>query len=216
MFYGSIGLSKIIQQKTPWVPGTFCTFKNYECTHYYPIFGDMILNNNYIMIPFGDISRQEKFLFDKEDSIFIRPNRSDKIFTGKITSKKSFKKDIEIFSFSNINSYDLCVIAPYQKIVSEWRFIISNNEIITGSEYLPKQTTYIPSDIFDFCKKAIYKNYQPDPIWVMDICRTETGELYILEIGAFSVSGLYKCDIKKVVEVASKLTIKEWREVYEI
>jgi len=55
--------------------------------------------------------------------------------------------------------------------------------------------------------------YQPDPIWVCDICETYTGILYLLEIGCFSCAGLYACDTDLIVEAVNESAWKEYEEL---
>ena len=62
VFYGSIGFARQVQRKAPWVPGVYCTWDNYRCTHYYPAFGDKLLNKDYVMLPLGELERRGDFL----------------------------------------------------------------------------------------------------------------------------------------------------------
>ena len=54
-------------------------------------------------------------------------------------------------------------------------------------------------------KHALAVGYVPDPVWVMDICKTTDGEYHLLEIGVFSFANLYKCNKDSVVTAVSEI-----------
>src|ERR1017187_2791920 len=47
IFYGSLKFSRILNKQAPWIPGVYCNLPKYECTYYYPYFGEYLLNNKY-------------------------------------------------------------------------------------------------------------------------------------------------------------------------
>ena len=51
--------------------------------------------------------------------------------------------------------------------------------------------------IEDFVERA---NYEPDLIWCIDLCKTQIGNYYVLEIGLFGSAGLYHCDTDIIVK----------------
>jgi len=57
-------------------------------------------------------------------------------------------------------------------------------------------------------------SYEPDPVWVLDICQLKNGSLKIIEVNSFSCSGLYACDMNPIVENVSRLAEKDWRDIY--
>ena len=67
------------------------------------------------------------------------------------------------------------------------------------------------SDVVRFASE-VAGGWEPDPIYVIDICESES-RMYLLEINAFSTSGLYDCDVKPIIEAAGDLAMEEWESV---
>lgn len=65
IYYGGLGMGAEVSRKAPWMPAIYSTLPNYDCTKYYPVFGDLLLNSSYVMVPFGDLPRRKDWLFDK-------------------------------------------------------------------------------------------------------------------------------------------------------
>ena len=63
VFYGSLNLARQLQREKGWVPGSYCNFKNFECTTYYSHFGKYLLNDDYIMMPLLDFYRKRKDIY---------------------------------------------------------------------------------------------------------------------------------------------------------
>ena len=214
IFYGSLEKAKVLRKK-PWIPGVYCDLKKYECKSYYPIFGDYILNSNYIMLPYGELLRQKEFLYDKlgqDRAIFLRPDVGDKTFTGEVVFKEKFDHDIPLY---DIEPNALVISAEPVNIKAEWRFVVVNQEIISGSLYkennIVGSSADIPQEASEFAKK-LAKLYNPERVWVIDICQTKAGDYKVVEIGCFSCAGLYACDRLKIVEAVSDAAIQEWKE----
>jgi hypothetical protein len=216
--YGSLSFIKNVRNKAPWIPGFYCTLENYSCTHYYSALSDHLLADKYIMLPFGELNKQKEFLYEtlgNNDCVFIRPNRGDKIFTGTVIQKENWEKDIELLELCNVEPYDLCVVSEPKNIENEWRLVIADSKVITGSEYSPDKKKQVPQEVIDLGNK-ICTNYNPDSVWTMDICSLKNGDLRLLEIGSFSCSGLYRCDVKIIIEEVSKIAEREWKDIFEM
>jgi hypothetical protein len=219
--YGCLDVCKYTKRTISWIPGVFYDNEKYNCTNYYPVFGDNLLNANYCMLPYGELSRRKEWLYDRfgEDrAIFIRPNRGDKIFTGQLVYKENFYKDIELFGFYDIEPRELCIVAEPYNIDSEWRFVVVDGEPISSSLY--KENGVVGSRFGCDCSAyefaaSMAKLYSPDRVWILDICRTKGSQYKVLEIGAFSCAGLYACDRNNIVEKVSKVAFEEWRNVFE-
>jgi hypothetical protein len=215
--YGSLQFIKQVRNKTSWIPGHFCTLENYSCTHYYPAFSDYLLAEKYIMLPFGELDRQKEFLYETlgdNDCIFIRPNRGDKIFTGTVVKKETWEKDIELLGFYDVEPYDLCIVSEPQNIEKEWRLVVADTKVITGSEYSPNEKKDVPKEVIDLGNEICSIDYKPDSVWTMDICQLQNGELKLLEIGSFSCAGLYRCDVEIIVREVSKIAEREWQDIF--
>lgn len=53
--------------------------------------------------------------------------------------------------------------------------------------------------------------YNPHPVWCLDIALDTNGKPYVLEVGSFSVSGLYDTDKEKIVDRVSEIAYEEFK-----
>lgn len=220
IFQGTLNLGRQLRREKQWIPGVWCDLEAFKCTSYYPYFGKYLLNADYIFVPVYELKRKKQELYDifgTDDSIFIRPNSAFKTFTGKAVEKKHFESELEwMTEYSDKNS--LAVVASPKPIDVEYRLITCEQKVITGSTIrvhgeLKKETINLnDTKLIEYAEKICREvDFQADPIYVMDVCRMY-GELYVVELNSFSCSGLYACDLKIIVEKASELAEKEWRE----
>ena len=172
------------------------------------------------MLPFGELHRQKEFLFEHlsgDRAIFLRPNRGDKIFTGKVIYKEKYDTDIDNYGFGQIDPSEIVVAAEPINLQAEWRFVVVEGKVITGSQYRENERVAIdagyPPEAFQFAEK-IAKEYNPDPCWVIDVCLTKSGIYALMEVGCFSCAGLYKCDRDIIATEVSKAAFAEW-ETYQ-
>lgn len=216
----SINLAQqIMKDKPKWVPGPWLTAENYKCTHYYPRLGPFLFNDPYIVMPRGDVPRHLNLLnswLGKDDCLFIRPDSALKPFTAKVFKMDLFEKDWEwVKEFTDPES--LIVISSPKNILGEWRFVVAGTQIVTSSQYqLNKKFDMAPSypEEAKTLAEAVAQVYQPDPMFVIDICLGADQKFYLLELGAFSVAGLYACDMEKIVKAAAEVAEKEWNDLY--
>jgi len=108
-------------------------------------------------------------------------------------------------------------VSSPKNIHREWRLICSGTEVITGSRYkthgLVDFNSEVPEEIISYAEYILKKtSWRPDPVFVMDMCLTKESAIRILEIGAFSVAGLYRCDLGRIVERVSQIASREWSE----
>jgi len=215
IFYGSLNLAnKLSKLKIP--PVIFCTRENYECTKYYAYFGQYLLNQKYVMLPFCEFKRRQKWLFDTvggERSLFVRPSSGAKIFTGTLINEENFNKDYERLGCYDVSPHAMVVVGQPHNIIREWRLVIAEDKIISGSMYsdLTMNLDYSGycKEVKDLANKILKETtYRPDPIWTMDFCETKDGKIHLLEIGGFSCAGLYQCELEPVVRAVSKIAKK--------
>jgi len=221
IFYGSLQTARRLQQKAKWIPGVYATLPNYECTHYYAYLGKYLLNSDYVMLPFGELNRRKDWLLKtlgNNGCLFIRPSSGFKIFTGKVVYKETWDKDIELLGWYDVEPEKTVVVAEPRNILKEWRIVIVDKKVVTGSLYRScgtvDQQSGLPQDVLDYANEIASQGFQPDRAWTADICQVSDG-LQLLEIGSFSCAGLYKCDMQKVVQAVSETSLAEWKEINE-
>ena len=241
VFYGSIGLARKLQRSVPWVPGVYLNEKAFECTSYYPVLGDILVHSNYIILPYGDLMRMKDRIFEIfNPRIFIRPNSGLKEFTGMVLEKETYDEGIKLAGFYGIEPNLLIVVSNAWALHKEWRFVVVNGTVITGSAYRDwslsplkgeETSDYVLKhsrelkDEFDennpwdvnawHAAQRCADKYNPDRCWTIDVTRTAAGTYAILEIGSFSCAGLYGANLEKVVRAVSAAALDEWKEFNE-
>lgn len=216
--HGDIELVTEIHDERRWKPGAFCTINNYFCSKYVIHFGEFWLNQDYVMLPFGDLMRQREFLlhtFGNNGRVFARPDSPLKLFAGQTIGEETFAADVDFMGFYEFPRESIVVVSSAKQVVSEWRFIAADREIVAGCIY-SRNGKFEPDPEYDedareLAAKIAALGYAPDPVWVIDICETIDGCLHLLEIGGFSFSDLYACDKSEVVRAVSAAALSAWR-----
>lgn len=227
VFQGSINLARQIQREKQWIPGPLATWNNYLCQTYYSHYGKWLLNGQYTMLPFIEfMRRKDEFLEKFGGSFFLRPNGGTKSFTGFPCSAKDLEGNMGKYLQSECPFDELVLVSPVQQIHREWRLICASNrgakgadrfKILTGSRYKTwGRSDYnpeVPKEAIDLALEILNASlWMPDSVFCMDICDSPMGKYHLLEIGAFSVAGLYKCDMKPIVEHVSELAWDEFSQ----
>lgn len=228
VFRGSIDSVAQVKRELPCIPGVYCDMEKFACTNYYAAFGSGLLNNRYTILPYGDLLRCEDDLyrsFGLDNSLFIRPNRGNKVFTGQLLRKENFYRDIADghLGYHTIDPWELCVVSPPRNVTSEWRFVVVDNKIITGSQYM-RDGKLIDNPVecgeFEMTLAGcllMAADYSPHRVWVLDVCRAGgVGNPRVLEVNSFSCSGLYGCNTDKIVREVSRVALEERAEYDDI
>jgi len=224
LVYGSLGLVRQLLREKAWVPCGWCTLKNFECSTYYTYFGKFLLNQDYIMMPAVELLRQKEFVYEKmgiDNCVFVRPSSGFKEFAGALVPFEEMNKNALGFGFYHENPELMTVVTTPKVITKEWRFVVAEKKVITGSQYrLGKDVE--PELVETTCEAALYAQsivdaveWEPDPIYTLDVCESD-GKLFLLELNGFSTSVLYDCDLEIIVRVASEMAKKEWSECHEL
>jgi hypothetical protein len=217
--HGDIELMTRIYRERRWVPGAFCTQENFFWSSYACHFGPHLLNRDYFLLPFSELDRCREFVFrtlGREGRVFIRPDSPLKLFTGQVASRETFAADLEFMGFYEFPANSLVVVSSPQEILAEWRFVVAGGKVVTGCQYRNAREIELLPDYdpqaLRLAETIVSKGYQPDPVWVMDICRIADGSYHLLEIGGFSFSDLYVCNMPAVVEAVSAAAIAVWEK----
>jgi hypothetical protein len=227
IFHGSLGLGKKMLRETSYYPGIYLTLESYECFKYYGYYGDNLLNNNYLMFGLNDVLRNKNFIFNifNSEKIFIRPSNGYKTFTGQCLSKINFEKDFDLLikSYGGIDLDTLCLISPAQDIEEEYRLVIVDKKIISGSLYMDSKNreswiAYYDKlcedvNVFKFAESLI-EMYQPDFCFDMDICRLSNGDYKLIEINSFCCGSMYGNDYEKVVSAVNDMCLKDYNDIF--
>ena len=214
VFYGPI--KYIRTQNKGFFPGAFGFSDNTNTSSYMSeINMDLFFNHDAIYLPFGAITHnKDKLSKIFCNDIFIRPDSGFKTFTGISTTID--KLDFELSSIkqiSNPGNNEMCLISSAKEIYSEYRMVICDREVVTGSQYRWNGKLDVRIDVHHeawACAESVSKlQWQPDVCYVVDIFMGERGPR-IGEFNSFACSGLYNCDLNKIVTAVSKTAKDEF------
>lgn len=214
VFYGSLNLARQLRREKQWIPGVYCDLEKFKCTSYFPYLGKFLLNDDYVFIPVRELNRRKNWIYEKfgvDNCVFFRPNSGFKTFQGQIILRENFESEWNwMMEFSDEDS--LAVVSSPKVINEEWRFIVCDKKIITGSLYknngrIDRQPFFEPNKSWYFAQE-VANVWQPESAFIIDIC-SSNDSLYLVEINSFSCSGLYSCNTDIVVKEISNLAQKE-------
>jgi len=220
----SLQLASQLLREKKWVPNAWMNLKAYECSSYYAQLGKYLFNDVYAMLPRAEVTRRLKWIFDtfgKEDCVFVRPSSGFKTFTGQVFKLESFEKNWQwVIEFSEPDC--LVVVSTPKIIKAEWRFIVKKDNVITGSLYKRdgkreyREICDEDKNAYELADLIAHSDFQPDPVYVVDVCQGADDQCYVLEVGSFSCAGLYGCNMEKIVTEVSKIALKEWSEIFNV
>lgn len=203
--YGTTSIIK--NAKKQWNPGVFFNQDNFKVSAWLPYFKKEMLNHD------GYTCKLNELLTSGPDELFIRPNNVLKDFTGVLVKRSELIKQIENVNkggFPFDGNTEVFVAKP-KHIQKEWRFFVVDNEVITGCQYKLKSMALmdknIPKDLEEYASK-LANIWTPDKACVMDIAQDYEGNYKLLEFNCINASGLYVCNLEKIVTAIIKLINK--------
>jgi len=214
--YGSIQFNKYMLKTYRFCPGSYFNDEVKKFSAYAPkLGGDILLNDDYYLLPFGEFVRRG---LKPGESVFIKPDSGLKTFTGKVITHENFDHEINSMKQIEIVYNDtLCVIASTKPIDGEFRYVIADGEVISKSQYSWDHQLEVRIDTFpegDALAEYVAKmEYQADKVYFCDIAMSN-GMAKVIELNAFSSSGLYACDTDKIAKAVSIAALKEFEESY--
>lgn len=217
--YGTIEFLQQMQKHFNFIPGPYYNKERFEISTYIHKYNDIniFLNSDYILLPFGKFKKTPFSFFENiyGKDIFIKPNTGFKSFAGKTINRENYSLEVKtIDQFSSANDETLCVISGAKNISKEYRFIIAENKVITGSQYMEnhnyKPNFRIDPEALSFAQNITDNEWQPDLVFTCDIGQQKNGEYKVVEFNSFSASGLYFCDIEKIIAEVSISAEKEY------
>lgn len=213
IIYGS--LQFVAQHKSlPILPGAYFQPNALQCSVYTnQIPAKLLLNENSIMATFGDVCRRPDFfksIFGPQ--VFVRPNSSQKIFSGCLLN--DWDSELSAMSqTSSVTDETIVVLSAPQTILSEHRMFVVNREVITATQYQKdgavNLSSHSPKDAWDLAEQMANLQWQPDIAYVCDVAITPHGAK-IVELNAISTSGWYLADIPALTHALSNAAVAEW------
>ena len=85
--YGFIEFAKAI--RSDFYPGKWCDWTGLRCERYYPKVSALLLNEDYILLPAGEVRQRQNILLQQWEQMFLRPVRADKPFAGFVATRSN-------------------------------------------------------------------------------------------------------------------------------
>ena len=192
-----------------WTPGVFALkeFTHEEMAHHW---GEHMLNARGRQTAFQNVPQTPEF---QKDGFFLRPATDEKFFAGMTTDTTEFQEwwhqvVTQKTDFgTGLTPKTPVLIAPLQKIHSEYRTWILNGRVVTASSYKLNGTLHvnlpIDDDIVNFAN-ARTQEWNPSVAYCLDVARTPNG-LRIVEINTINFAGFYNSNVAKIVEELENL-----------
>lgn len=202
----------------PWSPATFARIENLSYSAFSAHLGDLLLNDDFIMLPFNEFKRRGPASWG--GSVFVRPDSVTKSFAGTVIPEGDFVHEINALERAGgVYGTDIVVAARVRPILRETRFVIVDGHVVTGSTYGWNDNADIGRPLdqlsLDLAEQVAARSWQPDRAYTCDIALTQIdGQTVarVIELNSFSCAGLYACDLDKVVGAVSKAAIEEWAD----
>jgi hypothetical protein len=185
------------------------------------------------MMGLNDVIRNKEKIFSYFDKynhghgkIFIRPSDGFKSFAGQLLSYDNFEQEFSVLtqSYGGINMDSIVLISGLKNILEEYRFVIVNGKVISGTTYFDSENVGTLNPHYNkICTDEnaikfvndVVKLYQPDKAFTIDVCKSD-GEYKLLEIGSFNCASMYGNDYDKIVNSINELAINEYNDLFEI
>lgn len=225
-FYGSMNTARRLLRHHQWSPTAWFNLETLQCTSYYAHWGEFLFQQEYMLLPWAEMKRKKEFLYNtlwnghaySAKKIFLRPNSNTKLFTGTVLEWDKFEHFIDMTDECYTPDPEtLVVAAKAQFIANEWRFVVSEGKVLTGSWYGKDGGGNALSNNIDgsdspqdmkareLAETIAKYEWQPDIIYTMDICDTTSGQTSLLEIGSVNTAAVYGCNLDVVVQKVSEL-----------
>jgi hypothetical protein len=216
LFKGTLNLGRNIL-RTSWIPGAYMDEQNLRCSTYYTYFGAHLLNNQYFILPLGELIRRRTEILDYFGStgeLFIRPDSNMKFFRAGLFNLQILNSLPALSGELGRDATTLVLVSGKQPIAREWRFFVYKNEIITGSLYLVGEERINElikgGYLVEYLTQVLQQvNWYPDRLYSIDICESN-GELHILELGSYSCAGEYGADLDLIIEYGAKAALEDF------
>lgn len=131
-----------------------------------------------------------------EDPVFIKPRDDQKAFIGGILFPDERLQ--ERFFYGDFQPDLPILVAPVRYPETEYRFMIVQDRIITGSQYKQGRNFHVDATIPPDVARAaeqLARHYQPASIFTMDLARMPDGSINVVEYNCWNASGHYACDM---------------------
>lgn len=212
-FHGSIQAAKAAQAGTAW--DVHAPWDALRCSSYYPLLRERLFQRRHEFTTVGGVLADKDRLYAsdmvRDETLFFRPDGNDKLFTGGCISLPDFEHGYKLMTFYDTPQDAGVVVAQPLRVLAEARFLVVGRRVVTGSYYKTGgqsvrlqaggELTAKAEEHLAFC---LERGFDPAPSWVLDLAQDADG-WRIIEVGASSCCGFYKCDTDAFVRALDEV-----------
>lgn len=209
VFHGSLGNATRIASQLHWNPGSFCQDQAFRCSTWYDSARRWLVHSDWHICTALELvarAREIAAQLNSADRLFVRPDSPLKPFSGRVVDVATVSLAKLDYGFYYDDDTILVVAAPVRQIDQEWRFVVVNRSVVTGSAYDPETRKPLPvptdSTAAAFASTVASQLPSPDIVYVLDVCQCD-GDLRLLELNPFGGADLYACDAVAIVDSVS-------------
>ncbi len=201
--------------------GLFFDLDKLSYLEYSSYWGKYLLNGDAVVTTYAELIRRKDFFYDilgENNAIFIRPVHNDKVFTGRVIYKEEFDLEIQRMGHNFIVGFSpsmQVVISRPKNVHQEWRLAIVNRKIVASTLYYTNQfedhRQLHDDKVIELANQVLKEEWQPDDVYVLDLCTTKAGNVYVLEIGSLNSAGWYAMDCGAIID-----GIENWKNKCQI
>jgi hypothetical protein len=203
VFHGSLGNADRVHRERSWLPGAYCSTDNFACSSWWPEVAAELVADRYV---FSTVSALATAGPPAElgDRVFVRPDSPLKPFSGRVLERDRITLQTLDHGFYYDDEDLPVMVMPAIEIGEEWRLIVADGRIVTGSGYLAdgrqgSEPIGPAHPAWAYASSLLGRVSTPDRIFVLDVCETNAG-LRLLELNPFSGADLYGSDRHAIVE----------------
>lgn len=204
-FHGSLGNAARIHAELKWSPGSYCDVSTFCCSAWYDDARDWLLHTDWRFLPantFVNSASEVATALRCSDRIFVRPDSPLKPFSGRVLDVASVSLGALDHGFYFEDEALPIVACPIRDVGREWRFVVVQSVVITGSAYDAATRSPIAdqpdSAAWNFAQAVATDIPAPADAYILDVCES-IGDLRLLELNPFGGADLYACDAVAIV-----------------
>lgn len=237
VLHGSIRFNRLMSGRFH-IPGAYGFNKEIRLDHFMTQMDrNLFMNADGFLVPFGMFEANPEHYMQMIDpgrktGVFYRPLDQFKPWVGTIQTWFSPFDEITLHRKTfQIDPLSLTLIAKRKHILREFRFVIVDRKVITGSSYEWFDSTSEDSELFqkehaiepsttwydrakEVAQRVAEQPHQPDIVYTCDVARLagEPARYKVVELNSFSSAGLYDCDLDRVVKDVSAQAIRDFAQ----
>lgn len=198
ILYGATSVMLAAKASPVWQDGVWYDPDSFKPSAYLKHYGDHFLSSDAKFLTIEQFAAEDH---PDDYEFFIKPDDDLKQLCGQPMDFEEFKRWYTGFAGiydTMLNAATQIMVSGLKEIDNEYRFVVKEGKVIASSAYRPKVSTDVPR-IVRHAAEYWAELWSPADVFVMDVAKC--GEaVYVIECNCFNASGLYACDIPKILK----------------